>query len=108
MNAIHASPPHSQARPWLKLFAALGLGITALTANAAPVRYLPVVEKIEPRTLEYDVAVYGGTPAGVTAAVQAKKVGRSVVIVSPDRQLGGLSSAGLGWTDSGDRTVIGG
>ena len=56
----------------------------------------------------HDIVVYGGTSAAVAAAVQAKKAGRSVVIVSPDRQLGGLSSAGLGWTDSGDRKVIGG
>jgi hypothetical protein len=56
----------------------------------------------------HDIVVYGGTSAAVAAAVQAKKDGRDVVIVSPDRQLGGLSSAGLGWTDSGDRAVIGG
>ena len=28
---------------------------------------------------EYDVVVYGGTSAGVIAAVQAKKMGKSVV-----------------------------
>ncbi|TBX24285.1 xanthan lyase [Jiulongibacter sediminis] len=32
----------------------------------------------------------------------------SVIIVSPDKHLGGLSSGGLGFTDSGDKTVIGG
>jgi hypothetical protein len=57
---------------------------------------------------QYDVVVYGGTAAAVTAAVQAKRMGKSVVIVSPDRHLGGLSSGGLGWTDSGDKRVIGG
>ncbi|MFI4859440.1 MAG: FAD-dependent oxidoreductase [Phycisphaerales bacterium JB063] len=56
----------------------------------------------------YDVVVYGGTSAGVIAAVQAKRDGRSVVIVCPDTHLGGLSSGGLGWTDSGDKSVIGG
>ncbi len=45
----------------------------------------------------YDVVVYGGTSAAVTAAVQAKMMGRSVVIVSPDKHLGGLSSGGPGW-----------
>ena len=29
-------------------------------------------------------------------------------IVSPDKHLGGLSSGGLGWTDTGNKTVIGG
>ncbi|MBD3674261.1 MAG: FAD-dependent oxidoreductase [Planctomycetaceae bacterium] len=57
---------------------------------------------------EYDVVVYGGTSAAVTAAVQAKKMGHSVVIVSPDAHLGGLSSGGLGWTDTGNKQVIGG
>jgi len=56
----------------------------------------------------YDVVVYGGTSAGVIAAVQAKKMGRSTVIVCPDRRLGGLSSGGLGWTDTGNKAVIGG
>jgi len=52
--------------------------------------------------------IYGGTSAGVIAAVQAKKLGMSVVVVSPDKHLGGLSSGGLGWTDTGDKSVIGG
>jgi len=52
--------------------------------------------------------VYGGTAAAVTAAVQARIMGKSVVIVSPDKHLGGLSSGGLGFTDTGDKAVIGG
>ena len=59
-------------------------------------------------TVEADVVIYGGMCAGVTAAVQAKKMGRSVVIVCPDKHLGGLSSGGLGFTDTGDKAVIGG
>ena len=57
---------------------------------------------------DFDVVIYGGTSAAVTAAVQAKKLGKSVVIVSPDKHLGGLSSGGLGFTDTGDKSVIGG
>ncbi|MEQ8791925.1 MAG: FAD-dependent oxidoreductase [Pirellulaceae bacterium] len=56
----------------------------------------------------YDVVVYGGTSAGVIAAVQAKKMGKTVVLVCPDKHLGGLSSGGLGWTDTGNKSVIGG
>ena len=57
---------------------------------------------------EHDLVVYGGTSAAVIAAVQAKKMGKSVIIVSPDKHLGGLTSGGLGWTDSGKKEVIGG
>jgi hypothetical protein len=57
---------------------------------------------------DYDVVVYGGTGAAVTSAVQAKKMGKSVVIVCPDKHLGGLSSSGIGFTDTGNKAVIGG
>lgn len=56
----------------------------------------------------HDVLVYGGTSAAVTAAVQAKRMGKRVLLVSPDSYLGGLSSNGLGWTDLGDARTIGG
>ncbi len=56
----------------------------------------------------FDLVVYGGTSAGVIAAAQAKRMGKTAVIVSPDRHLGGLSSGGLGWTDTGNKAVIGG
>ena len=55
-----------------------------------------------------DVIVYGGTSAAVTAAVQVRRMGKSVIVVSPDRHLGGLSSGGLGFTDTGNKAVIGG
>lgn len=57
---------------------------------------------------EADIIIYGGTSAAITAAVQAKKSGKSVIVVSPDNHLGGLSSGGLGFTDTGDKSVIGG
>jgi FAD dependent oxidoreductase len=58
--------------------------------------------------LTYDVVVYGGTSAGIIAAVQAKRMGKSVVVVAPEKHLGGLSAGGLGFTDTGDKSVIGG
>lgn len=59
-------------------------------------------------TQPYDLVIYGGTAAAVTAAIQAKQMGKSVIIVSPDTHLGGLSSGGLGFTDTGNKAVIGG
>ncbi len=60
------------------------------------------------QTKQYDVVIYGGTAAAVTAAIQAKQMGKTVIIVSPDTHLGGLSSGGLGFTDTGNKAVIGG
>jgi len=60
------------------------------------------------RTVRADVIIYGGTSAAVTSAVQVARMGRSVIIVSPDKHPGGLSSSGLGFTDTGNKEVIGG
>jgi hypothetical protein len=56
----------------------------------------------------YDVVVYGGTAGGVSAAVQAARMGKSVVLIEPGKHLGGLSSGGLGATDIGNKAAIGG
>lgn len=60
------------------------------------------------QTYKADVIVYGGTSAAVTTAVQVHRMGQSVIIVSPDKHLGGMSSSGLGFTDTGNKEVIGG
>ncbi|MFN6373849.1 MAG: FAD-dependent oxidoreductase [Chitinophagia bacterium] len=60
------------------------------------------------RSSDADVIIYGGTAAAVVAAVQIKSMGKSVIVVSPDTHLGGMSSGGLGFTDTGNKTVIGG
>ncbi|MDD2938551.1 MAG: FAD-dependent oxidoreductase, partial [Proteiniphilum sp.] len=59
-------------------------------------------------TYKADVIIYGGTSAAVTAAVEVIQSGKKVIIVSPDRHLGGLSSGGLGFTDTGNKATIGG
>lgn len=58
--------------------------------------------------IQADICVYGGTSAGVVAAVQAARLGRTAVVVEPGRHLGGLSSGGLGATDIGNKAAIGG
>lgn len=63
----------------------------------------------EPKDVpSHDVVVYGLTSAGVMAAVQADRMGKSVILVGPDTHLGGLSSGGLGATDIGNKSAIGG
>lgn len=59
-------------------------------------------------TTEYDIVIYGGTAAAVVAAIQADRMGLSAALVSPDRHLGGMTSSGLGWTDSKNGDAIGG
>ena len=76
-----------------------------LTSTLAAILLFAVTE---PASHRADVVVYGGTSAGVVAAVQAARMGRSVVLVTPHPKLGGLSSSGLGATDIGDKRAIGG
>ncbi len=57
---------------------------------------------------EADVIIYGGTSAAISAAVQVTRMGKTVIVVSPDIHLGGMSSGGLGYTDTGNKEVIGG
>ena len=52
----------------------------------------------------YDICVYGSTPAGIMAAYTAKLKGKSVLLISPTKRIGGLTAGGLGWTDIGDST----
>jgi len=61
-----------------------------------------------PNKYSSDIIIYGGTSAAVTAAVEAVQSGKTVLVVSPDTHLGGLSSGGLGYTDTGNKSTIGG
>ncbi len=61
-----------------------------------------------PNEFEADIIIYGGTSAAVVSAVEAVKSGKTVLVVSPDTHLGGLSSGGLGFTDTGNKSTIGG
>jgi hypothetical protein len=75
------------------------VGISGLRCSAAAP---PQVQS------KYDVVIYGGTSAGVIAAVQTVRMGKNVALVCPDKHLGGLSSGGLGFSDTGKTAVIGG
>lgn len=58
--------------------------------------------------IESDLCVFGGTSGGVAAAVQAARMGKSVVIAEPGRHLGGMTSGGLSAVDIGDPRSVGG
>src|SRR5688500_13842057 len=80
---------------------ALSTVVSMILSLVAPAALAAVPEKV-------DVLVYGGTSGGVAAAVQATRMGKSVVLIEPGKHLGGLTSGGLGWTDTGNKSVIGG
>ena len=77
----------------IEIFSILRLSLLVL-ATAAPAHASRVVET--------DICVYGGAAGGVTAAVQAARMGKSVSLVVINGHLGGLSSGGLGDTDIGN------
>lgn len=56
----------------------------------------------------YDIVIYGGTSAGVAAAIQASRMNKSVLLIEPSYRLGGLTTGGLGATDIGNKQAIGG
>jgi len=47
----------------------------------------------------YDIVVYGDSSGAVTAAIDAKRRGHSVILVNPTSFPGGMSASGLGATD---------
>jgi len=51
------------------------------------------------RAQEYDVLVYGATPAGIAAALAAAKDGGRVLLVEPTARIGGMVTNGLSHTD---------
>jgi len=57
---------------------------------------------------EYDVVIYGGTSAGVVAAIQSSRMDKSVLLIEPTHRIGGLTTGGLGATDIGNKVAIGG
>jgi hypothetical protein len=56
----------------------------------------------------YDLVIYGGTSAGVSAAIQASRMNKKVILIEPYQRLGGLTTGGLGQTDIGNKQAIGG
>ena len=54
------------------------------------------------------LVVYGATPAGIAAAVQAQTEGVDVVLIEPSNRIGGLTAGGLGQTDIGHKEAFGG
>lgn len=82
---VHFSPEAAS-----KQAAFLAAELTPLLAGAGT----PAVGK------QYDLVVYGGTPAGIVCAVRAAREGLSVLLISPWKRLGGQLSNGLSTMDA--------
>jgi hypothetical protein len=57
---------------------------------------------------KYDVVIYGGTSAGIIAACQIRKMGKTVLVIEPTNRIGGMTTNGLGATDIVNPSTIGG
>lgn len=55
-----------------------------------------------------DIVIYGCTSGGVVAAIEARRLDRSVLLLCREDYLGGMSTNGLGWSDTGNHRAIGG
>ena len=76
------------------------LGASVIISATAPAQ-TPTQERA-------DVVVYGGTPAGIIAAIAAAREGAKVILVEPGNHLGGMVTGGLGATDQGNGDTVGG
>lgn len=56
----------------------------------------------------YDVVIYGGNSAGIIAAIQCARMGKSVVLIAPNQHLGGMTINGLSCVDVTDPALVGG
>lgn len=57
---------------------------------------------------DFDLVVYGGTPAGLSAGIIAAREGASVVVIEPTKWIGGMVTGGLCRSDVGKEETIGG
>src|SRR3954468_13768689 len=55
---------------------------------------------------QYDVVIYGGTSGGIAAAVQAARMGKTVALIEPTSRIGGMTTNGLSFTDTGNTGAI--
>lgn len=97
----------------LPVFCALLIVPVALCAQLAGPNpglryYYPVPAAVPPLVQRVDVCVYGGTPGGVGAAVQVRRMGKTAALAVFRRHVGGLTSGGLTAVDTGKAASIGG
>ena len=89
---------------WILIFIAAFTFLSITDASRIIKNNQPEIKEV----YNADIIIYGGTSAAIIASVEVVKSGKTVLIVSPEQHLGGLTSGGLGFTDTGNKAVIGG
>lgn len=62
----------------------------------------------DPAPATCDVLVYGSTPGGLAAAVEAARQGLHVILACPKKHVGGMAASGLSTTDAVRTNLFGG
>lgn len=102
-----AHRPHSILRAYTNTFAQAVTMQNPLRSSSSQCWLLALLLLVAPfvsakaeSPSEYDVVIYGATPAGVCAAVAASREGATTCLVEPLELVGGIMSSGLSFSDS--------
>lgn len=76
--------------------------------NPPTLRYYQPEKAERKGLLDTDICIYGATAGGISAALQAHRSGKKVVLLEPEGHVGGMTASGLSLTDSGIKDSIGG
>ena len=83
--------------------AAIAAGASHITSVAQDVD-----QSVEPQQVSCDTFVYGSTPGGIAAAIEAARRGDRVVLACAKKNPGGMAASGLCTTDAVRRHLFGG
>ncbi|WP_052507884.1 FAD-dependent oxidoreductase [Sphingomonas hengshuiensis] len=84
----------------LPIAAIVALAAASCTAGSTPPQRVAAAGS--------DLVIYGCTSAGVIAAITAREHGKSVTLLCQRDYVGGMTTNGLGYSDTGNHGVIGG
>lgn len=80
----------------------------ALSDETAPVNGAATAGMEAVEKQQCDTFVYGSTPGGIAASVEAARRGEKVILACPKKNLGGMAASGLCTTDAVRRHLFGG
>ncbi len=86
-------------------------GVVRLVLVAAAIATCAIAAAVSASATEApaaDIVIYGCSPAGITAAIEARRLDQNVNLICRDAYVGGMTTNGLGWADTGNHDAIGG